>query len=42
MRWSEHLRAVAAPRSHHLPDPVLVDDADLGARYGVMLDERDR
>ncbi len=28
--------------SHHLPDPELVDYADLAARYATALDERDR
>ena len=28
--------------SHHLPDPELVDYADLAARYATARDERDR
>jgi hypothetical protein len=28
--------------SHHLPDPELVDYADLAARYATALEERDR
>ena len=42
MPRSESLPAVVAPRSHHLPEPALVDYADLAACHVAALDERDR
>jgi hypothetical protein len=42
MPRSESLLAAAAPRSHQLPDPAFLDDANLAACHVAMLEERDR